>query len=136
MLSSFPKDVTYVKYTRTLSDNRRNLYILLGPFDAWGMDVIGPMKPPSSQGHMFILAATDSFSKWAEAIPLKEVKGETVENLLKVHIIYRFGVPARIISDNGTPFQNRIMERLCTKFLLSNVSPPPTMHKPFFLFFF
>lgn len=63
-------------------------------FDACGMDVIGPIKPPSSQGHMFILAATNSFSKWAEAIPLKDVKGETVENLLKVHIIYRFSVPA------------------------------------------
>jgi hypothetical protein len=32
-------------------------------FDAWGMDVIGPIDPPSSRGRRFILAATDYFSK-------------------------------------------------------------------------
>jgi hypothetical protein len=44
------------------------------PFDAWGMDVIGPIDPPSSGGHRFILAATDYFSKWAEAVPLREIR--------------------------------------------------------------
>ncbi|KAL0349908.1 UNVERIFIED_CONTAM: Transposon Tf2-12 polyprotein [Sesamum radiatum] len=45
------------------------------PFDAWGLDVVGPLTK-SSGGHLYILAATDYFSKWAEAVPLKEVKGE------------------------------------------------------------
>jgi hypothetical protein len=40
------------------------------PFDAWGIDVIGPIDPPSSRGHRFILAATDYFSKWVEVVPL------------------------------------------------------------------
>ena len=43
------------------------------PFDAWGLNVVGPL-PKSSGGHMYILATTDYFSKWAEAIPLREVK--------------------------------------------------------------
>ncbi|XP_075473874.1 uncharacterized protein LOC142504919 [Primulina tabacum] len=42
------------------------------PFDAWGLDVVGPMTK-SSAGHLYILAATDYFSKWAEAVPLKEI---------------------------------------------------------------
>ncbi|CAL2227840.1 unnamed protein product [Prunus armeniaca] len=46
------------------------------PFDAWGLDVVGPIAPKSSDGHSYILAATDYFSKWAEAVPLKEVKKE------------------------------------------------------------
>ena len=33
------------------------------PFEAWGMDIIGPINPPSSRGHRFILAITDYFSK-------------------------------------------------------------------------
>ncbi|XP_019235749.1 PREDICTED: uncharacterized protein LOC109216075 [Nicotiana attenuata] len=41
------------------------------PFDAWGLDVVGPL-PKSSKGQMYILASTDYFSKWAEAVPLKE----------------------------------------------------------------
>ncbi|XP_019182110.1 PREDICTED: uncharacterized protein LOC109177249 [Ipomoea nil] len=42
------------------------------PFDAWGLDVVGPITPKSSAGHAYILAATDYFSKWAEAVALKE----------------------------------------------------------------
>jgi len=44
----------------------------------WGMDVVGPISPPSSKGHRFILAITDYFSKWAEVIPLREVKASDV----------------------------------------------------------
>uniref|UniRef100_A0A2N9ILM6 Uncharacterized protein n=1 Tax=Fagus sylvatica TaxID=28930 RepID=A0A2N9ILM6_FAGSY len=36
------------------------------PFDAWGLDVVGPL-PKSSAGHLYILAATDYFSKWARS---------------------------------------------------------------------
>ena len=35
----------------------------LWPFDMWGMDVIGPISPPTSKGHQFILVITDYFSK-------------------------------------------------------------------------
>ncbi|XP_019172650.1 PREDICTED: uncharacterized protein LOC109168051 [Ipomoea nil] len=63
------------------------------PFDAWGLDVVGPITPKSSAGHAYILAATDYFSKWAEAVALKEVKKENVADFLRVHIVYQFGIP-------------------------------------------
>ena len=66
------------------------------PFDAWGIDVIGMIDPPSSGGQCFILAATDYFSRRAEAIPLREVKFDNVINFLERHIIYRFGIHRRI----------------------------------------
>ena len=53
------------------------------PFKAWGIDVIGPINPSSTKGHRFILAITDYFSKWAEAIPLVEVKTFNVVNFIK-----------------------------------------------------
>ena len=62
------------------------------PFEMWGMDVVGLISPPSSKGHQFILAITD-FSKWAEAIPLREVKTSNVIKFIKHHVVYRFGVP-------------------------------------------
>ena len=86
------------------------------PFDAWGLDVVGPIAPKSSDGHSYILAATDYFSKWAEAVPLKEVKKENVVNFIKVNIIHRYGVPRYIITDNGKPFSNRLMDKLCEDF--------------------
>ncbi|PKI77691.1 hypothetical protein CRG98_001921 [Punica granatum] len=40
------------------------------PFSMWGMDVIGPINPKASNGHMFILVEIDYFTKWIEAITL------------------------------------------------------------------
>uniref|UniRef100_A0A2N9GLW9 Uncharacterized protein n=1 Tax=Fagus sylvatica TaxID=28930 RepID=A0A2N9GLW9_FAGSY len=85
------------------------------PFDAWGLDVVGPL-PKSSAGHLYILAATDYFSKWAEVISLKEVKKENVVNFIRTHLIYRYGVPRYIMTDNGKPFYNSLVDQLCEKF--------------------
>ena len=70
------------------------------PFDAWGLDAIGPL-PKSSSGHLYILATTDYFSKWAKVMPLREVKKETVVNFIQTHFIYRYGIPHYIITNNG-----------------------------------
>jgi len=59
----------------------------------WGMDVMGPISPPTFKGHRFILAITDYFSKWAEAVLLKEVKASNVIKFIKHHVLYHFGVP-------------------------------------------
>jgi len=85
------------------------------PFDGWGLDVVGPL-PKSFEGHLYILAATNYFSKWAEAAALKEVKKETVVNFIRKNIIYRYGVPRYIITDNGKEFYNTAMNKLCAQF--------------------
>ncbi|XP_060180738.1 uncharacterized protein LOC132610466 [Lycium barbarum] len=85
------------------------------PFEAWGLDVVGPL-PKSSGGHLYILAETDYFSKWAEVVSLKEVKKENVANFIRVNIIYRFGIPRYILTDNGKPFDNKLMTKVCDRF--------------------
>ncbi|KAJ6828056.1 uncharacterized protein M6B38_364800 [Iris pallida] len=92
------------------------------PFEAWGMDIVGPITPPSSRGHRFILAITDYFSKWAEAVPLAEVKSSRVVSFIKHHVIYCFGVPRRIIHDNGPQFISHIFSRFCDKNRIQNMA--------------
>ncbi|KAL0287355.1 UNVERIFIED_CONTAM: hypothetical protein Scaly_2767100 [Sesamum calycinum] len=67
------------------------------PFNAWGLDVVGPLTK-SSRGHLYILTAIDYFSKWVEAVPLKELKKEKVADFIRTHIIYRYGVPRYTLS--------------------------------------
>jgi len=43
-------------------------------------------------GHLYILVATDYFLKWAEAVPLREVKKEMVVNFIQTHLIYWYCV--------------------------------------------
>ena len=63
------------------------------------------INPPSC-GYIWILVAMEYFTKWAEAIPLHKAARGVVANFIKENIIVRFGVPHRIISDNGMPFVN------------------------------
>ncbi|KAG9444837.1 hypothetical protein H6P81_016177 [Aristolochia fimbriata] len=87
-------------------------------FEAWGMDIIGPITPKSDSNRQYILAATDYFSKWAEAAAYREGKAITVVYFIRTQIIYRYGVPRYIQTDNGTPFRNRVTDRFCEKFCI------------------
>ena len=71
------------------------------PFRGWAMDIISKIYPPSSKNHTFILVATDYFTKWVEAIPLKTVNQSKVIKCIKENIIHRFGLPQTITADQG-----------------------------------
>ncbi|PKI74808.1 hypothetical protein CRG98_004826, partial [Punica granatum] len=61
------------------------------PFSMWGMDVIGPINPKASNGHMFILVAIDYFTKWIKAITLASVTAKAVARFLRRDVIARYG---------------------------------------------
>ena len=73
--------------------------------------MVGPVNPPS-RGYIWILVATEYFTKWVKVVPLRKATRGTVANFIKEKIIVRFGVPHRIISDNGTPFVNNDVKKL------------------------
>ena len=50
------------------------------------------------------MVATDYFTKWVEAIPLKTVTSKNMVNFVKEHIVYRFGIPQTITTDQGIMF--------------------------------
>nr|KYP55434.1 Transposon Ty3-G Gag-Pol polyprotein [Cajanus cajan] len=77
------------------------------PFRGWAMDLIGQIHPPSSKNHKYILVAIDYFTKWVEAIPLKEVEQKDIIDFVEDHIITRFGIPQTITTDQGTVFTGR-----------------------------
>ncbi|PKI44056.1 hypothetical protein CRG98_035558, partial [Punica granatum] len=61
------------------------------PFSMWGMDVIGPINPKASNGHMFILVVIDYFTKWIEAVTLASVTAKAVARFLRRDVIARYG---------------------------------------------
>ena len=48
------------------------------PFEQWGLDIIGEIKPNSSLQHKYILIATDYFTRWVEAISLRKINEDEV----------------------------------------------------------
>ena len=73
--------------------------------------MVGLVNPPSC-GYIWILVATEYFTKWTEAMPLWKATGEAMTNFIKENIIVRFGVPHKIISNNGTPFVNNDVRKM------------------------
>ncbi|XP_075665475.1 uncharacterized protein LOC142635155 [Castanea sativa] len=89
------------------------------PFHTWGLDLIGPINPPTN-GYIWILAAIEYFTKWVEVIPLKKATGAAMANFIRGHIITRFGILRKLISDNGTSFINKDMKNLTKEYCIKH----------------
>ncbi|XP_057838834.1 uncharacterized protein LOC131048779 [Cryptomeria japonica] len=83
------------------------------PFKKWGLDFIGPLTPSSSAGHTHILTATDYFTKWVEAVPIRRTTSEIICEFLKENISVRFGVPLKIVTDNAASFSSTEISMFC-----------------------
>ena len=94
------------------------------PFHTWELDLVGPVNPPSC-GYIWILVATKYFTKWVEAVPLRKAIRGAVTNFIKENIIVRFGVPHRIISDNGTPFVNSDVRKMLESYQVKHHRSSP-----------
>ncbi|XP_057984620.1 uncharacterized protein LOC131169412 [Hevea brasiliensis] len=75
------------------------------PFSIWGIDIIGKISPTASNGHRFIIVATDYFTKWVEAESYKVVGAKQISKFVRKNLICRFGVPHEIVLDNGSQFK-------------------------------
>jgi hypothetical protein len=73
------------------------------PFAQWGLDQVGPLPKSSRGGHTYLLVAVDKFSKWIEAVPVTNQEATTAVKFFE-SIVYRYGVPNSIITDNGTNY--------------------------------
>nr|GEZ35757.1 reverse transcriptase domain-containing protein [Tanacetum cinerariifolium] len=82
-------------------------------FDIWRIDFMGPF--PKSHKFEYILVAIDYVSKWAEAEALPTNDVRVVINFLK-KLFSRFGIPKALISDRGTHFCNKQMEKVLKQY--------------------
>ncbi|PKU60276.1 hypothetical protein MA16_Dca027859 [Dendrobium catenatum] len=82
------------------------------PFAQWGIDIMGPFPIATGQ-RKFIILAVDYFTKWVEAEPLAKITEANAKQFLWKNIICRFGIPAKVITDNGTQFTGRVFTTFC-----------------------
>ena len=71
------------------------------PFHTWGIDILGPF-PLAIRQMKYLIVAIEYFTKWIEAEPVAQITVHKVQHFLWKNIVCRFGVPRRLISDNGT----------------------------------
>ena len=78
------------------------------PFKRVAVDLVGPISPPSEDGHRYILTLVDFASRYPEATALKNIETETVAEALR-NMYCRLGFPEEVLSDLGTQFISQCM---------------------------
>jgi transposase InsO family protein len=87
------------------------MILLSWPFAVWGLDIMGPF-PHVVGGYRILYVAINKFTKWPEATPVVNINKQSAVKFIK-SIICRFGVPNRIITDNGSQFTSGTFQGYC-----------------------
>ncbi|KAK3006537.1 hypothetical protein RJ639_015910 [Escallonia herrerae] len=82
------------------------------PFAMWGMDILGPFPPASTQ-QKFVIVAIDYFTKWVEAKALSSITEQKCEDFLWRSVVCRFGIPRVLVTDNERQFDNYTFRVFC-----------------------
>ncbi|GFX70239.1 hypothetical protein TNCV_4616761 [Trichonephila clavipes] len=79
-------------------------------FSVVHIDLIG--KLPPSEGMQYCLICIDRFSCWMEAIPIPEITAEIVGRAFYEKWICMFGVPAKLVTDQGRQFEAELFRSI------------------------
>ncbi|GFW00956.1 retrovirus-related Pol polyprotein from transposon 412 [Trichonephila clavipes] len=81
-------------------------------FETLAIDLFGPL-PESKDGKRWILIIEDCTSKWVELFALPNATAKECAITLIEEVLMRYGIPRRLISDNGTQFVSAVMQQIC-----------------------
>ena len=90
------------------------------PFHTWGIDILGPF-PLATRQMKFLIVAIEYFTKWVEAEPVAHITAQKVEHFVWKNIVCRFGIPKRLVSDNGTQFTSHQLRKMCEELKIQQV---------------
>ena len=95
------------------------------PFSMWGIDVIGAIEPKASNEHHFILVVIDYFTKWVDVASYSSVSRSVVVRFIKKEIICQYGLPRKIVTDNATNLNNKMMKEMHKDFKIQHHNSTP-----------
>ena len=79
-------------------------------FDVLNVVLVGHL--PAFEGYTYLLTVIDRFSRWVEAIPLTNITASSCAASFLRGWIARFGVPSRIITDQGCQFTSSLWREM------------------------
>ena len=89
------------------------------------IDLVGPL--PVCQGFEYLMTVVDRFTRWPEAVPIKDMKAPTVAKAYVTHWVSRMGVPADMTSDRGVQFVSRLWQAM-SEYLGTQLHPTTAYH--------
>jgi len=99
------------------------------PFHTWGIDILGPL-PLAVRQMKYLVVAIEYFTKWIEAEPVAQITTHKIQHFVWKNIVCHFGIPKRLVYDNGTQFARQQLGKLCMelgiKLVFTSVEHPQT----------
>ena len=83
-------------------------------FDHVHIVIVRPL--PYADGLRYLLTCVDRFTRWPEAIPMVDIRAETVADAFFSGWIARYVTPATITTDRGAQFESKLWDNLCNQF--------------------
>ena len=88
------------------------------PWSRLHIDYAGPINGS------YYLVVVDSFTKWPEVFKCRRPTSTTTINFLN-ELFARFGVPRKIVSDNGTQFTGSEFKNYCKSLAIEHITTSP-----------
>lgn len=76
-------------------------------------------------GNRYLIVFQDLLTKWVEAKPVKKADATAVATALREKVLTKFGTPRYIITDNGSQYTSKMMQKLCEYLHINQVFIPP-----------
>lgn len=90
------------------------------PFERISLDIVGPL-PLSENGNKYILTLQDDLTKFSQAFPIPNHEAITIAKELVNNFICKFGIPNRILTDQGKDFTSNILKEVAKLFKIKQI---------------
>lgn len=96
--------------------------------DTVSTDILGPFKPRTARGHVYILTITDHFTWWVTAYRVRDATAVKIARCV-VNFIAQFGVPKHLHNDQRSNFDGSIIRQVCKILGISRTHTCPWHHQ-------
>jgi hypothetical protein len=83
---------------------------------------------PAADGSLYLLVATCIQTRFVIAVPLKRMDSSSVAEALLQRVVFNYGIPDRIVSDQGKSFANKVLEFLLKTLQIESTYVSPENH--------
>ena len=92
------------------------------PLERLYVDLVGPLGDGQS-GPRYILKVDDHFTRWVTAVPIPNKKTQTVAQALLDQVIFIYGCPEEIHSDQGKEFMSKLWTEVMSNLQINRTIP-------------
>ena len=94
------------------------------PWTTVAADIMGPL-PLSREAFSYVLVFQDMFTKWIEIVSLRKANGRSVQKAFQDVVVFRWGTPEILFTDNGTELVNNLIAKAAAELGIRHTTTPP-----------